>query len=227
MAKIVGILKHASVPTLTASGNKSEARAVDPQDTKVEVLVDGKPETRSVLETVRKFCKALAEKKAKEEEAADHAIVLRTFVGELRTSNAVQGDYQKTYRVVGESADKVQYMADVSQADAWGALKGVDMKALRKKTGAAVFDAVVEEDESISIKPEILKNKVLRKEFSAALTAAFGIEGVKKYFQREVTWGVKEGTDKAQYTLPADQKVVLTEGFKQSADSVKDASQKG
>lgn len=224
MAKVVGILKHASVPTLTPSGKKSEARAVDPQETMVEM--DGEKEPIEVKKAVKLYVKALTAKKQAEKDAERYAEILRTFVGDLRTSNAVAGDYQKTYRVVGGFEDKRRFQTDVSQVDRWSPIDGIDMKALRSKVGASVFDAVVEEDEVVSIKPEILKNKVERKAFSAELTRTFGIEGVKKYFRREVTWIVREGMDRAQYALPSAQRSVLETGFRQSADSVKDTSEK-
>jgi hypothetical protein len=223
MAKVKGILKHASAPTLTASGKKSEVRAVDPQDTVVEV--ENKSDPQPVLEAVRKYCKALAEKKAAEEAAAEHAEVLRAYVGELREGNAKQGDYQKTYRVVGERKDKVLFQADVSQSDKWIAIKGVDLKAVRSKVGAVFFDAIAEEDTTISIKDEILKNRAERVELSKALEAALGIEGIKKYFKKETIYVVREGMDKKQYALPDAEKAALEGGFKQAADTVKDASQ--
>jgi hypothetical protein len=224
MAKVKGVLKYASAPTLTAAGKKSEARAVDPQDTVVEV--ESKAEEQSVLKSVKAYCKAMADEKAAKKAAEEQAEILRAYVGELRSQNAVQGDYQKTYRVVGEKADKLQYQVDVSQADKWGPRKDVDLKALRLKVGVAAFDAVAEEDTTISIKDEILKNRSERVALSKALEAALGVEGIKKYFSKETVWVVKEGMEKAQYSLPADQKTALAEGFKQVADSVKDSSQK-
>lgn len=230
MAKVVGVLKHASAPLLTKSGEKSASRPIDPQDTKVEVIVDGKPQECAVLAAVRKYCEALAAKKAAEDEAGKHAEVLRAFVGEVRTENAIQGDYQKTYRVVGEvgKVDGVstQFQTDVSQADKWSCKKGVDLDAVRRKVGATVFDEVAEQEEEISIAKEILANRKERKEFSKALLDKFGVEGIKKYFKRDVVWVVKDGMDKLQYTLPNDQKAVLEQGFTQAADSVKDVSQK-
>jgi hypothetical protein len=224
MAKVVGVLKQASAPTLTPTGQKSEARAVDPQDTVVQV--EGNFNPQLVKHAVRNYVKALADKKGAEERAAEQAEVLRAYAGELRAANAVAGDYQKTYRVVGERLNKEQFLVDVSQSDRWTPVKGVDLKKLRADKGAVLFDAVVEEETTISIKDEILKNRTLRIELSKALEAALGVEGIKKYFKKETVFVVKEGTDKKQYTLPAPEKGVLEAGFKQVSDSVKDATVK-
>jgi len=221
MAKVYGVLKQASVPVLTASGKKSEVRAVDPQDTQVQV--DRVKDLQPVKEAVRLYCKANAEKKAAEKAVAKHAEVLRTYVGELRTVNAVAGDYQKSYRVVGDRRDKRIHQADVSQQDRWNPQKGMDLKTLRSEDATA-FDAVAEEETVISIKDEVLKNRTLRVELSKALEGALGVEGIKKYFTKETTYVVRSGMDKLQFTLPAQQKLVLERGFKQAADAVKDAS---
>ena len=224
MAKVVGVLKQASAPTLTPTGQKSGARAVDPQDT--EVQVDGKVNPQSVKQAVRNYVKALADKKEAEEKAAEQAEVLRAYAGELRAANAVAGDYQKTYRVMGERFNKEQFQVDVTQSDKWNPIKGVDLKKLRADKGPVIFDAVVEEETTISIKEEILKNRTLRVELSKALEAALGVEGIKKYFKKETVFVVKEGADKKQYTLPAPEKAVLEAGFKQVSDSVKDSTVK-
>jgi len=229
MAKVVGSLKHASAPLLTKSGAKSEARPIDPQDTKVEVTVDGKPEEKSVLEAVRKYCQALAAKKAAEEEAGVYAEVLRAFVGDVRTENAAQGDYQKTYRVVGdqytEGKVKMQAQTDVTGADKFTRRKGVDLDAVRKRVGAASFDTVAEQEETITFNEAILKNRAERKELSKLLLEKFGVEGIKKYFVREAVWVTKDGMDKTQHTLAPEVKAILAECFQQAADSVKDVSQ--
>lgn len=221
MARVVGILKNASAPVLTPGGKPSEARAVDPQDTVVESdELGGKVQVR---ESVRRYCKALAAKKLAEKEAEEHAAVLRAYVGELRRRNALQGDYQKTYRVVGERADKLVYQVDVSEFDSWRPLKGVDLKELRALDREA-FDDVAEEETTISIKDEVLKNKALRLELSRKLEEALGVDGIKKFFKKETTYVVREGMDARHHTLPKAQAAVLEKGFKQVADSVKDAT---
>lgn len=222
MAKVVGSLKHASAPVLTASGKKSEARAVDPEDTTVEV--DSKKDPQVVKLAVRKYCTALKSKKEAEEAAAAAAEVLRAYVSAVRGENATQGDYQKTYRVVGERRDKVMYATDVSQSDKWSPIKGVDLKDLRTQFPAA-FDGVAEEETTIKIRDDVMKNRAKRLALSKALEAALGVQGIKEYFEKETVWVVKDGMDKKQYELDGDEKVVLEKGFKQVSDSVKDASQ--
>jgi len=223
MAKVKGVLKHASVPVRTASGNPSEVRAVDPGDTVVEI--DSQKDPQSVLEAVRRYCQALSSKKEAEEKAAEAAEVLRAYVGELRKERAEQGDYQKTFRVIGERLNRVVFAADVSQADRWSLVKGVDPKKVRAKDPDN-FDLIAEEETTISIKEEVLSNRAERLALSRILEEALGVEGIRKYFKKDTVWVVREGMERRQYTLPPEQHALLTEAFKQATDSVKDARQK-
>lgn len=223
MAKVKGTLKYASVATSTPSGEKSEVRAVDPQDTVVEVEVKGDKSRDIVVKSAPEvYIQALADKKAAEAQAEMYGGVLRAYAGELRGDNALAGDYQKTYRVVGDKCGGVLYQVDVSQADKWNPVKGVDLAELRKKDKDA-FDAVAEEEKTISIKEEVMNNRDLRAELSKGLLAQFGVEGIKKFFKQETVYIVREGMEEKQYTLPDKQRAVLAAGWKQVADGVRDA----
>jgi len=223
MSKVVGVLKNASVPALTKSGEKSEARAVDPQDTQVEV--DGSKNPVDVKGAVLRYCKALKAKKDAENEAAVAADALRAYVGELRKENAEQGDYQKTYRVVGERRDKKVYAADVTQSDRWNMRKKVKPADVLKEHGKVVFDKVVLTDESIQIRGDVMSNRAKRRELSKKLEEALGIDGIREFFEKVTMYRVRDGMDRDQYTLDASEWAVIDALFTQSADSVKDATQ--
>jgi hypothetical protein len=226
---VKGTLKYAAVATSTPSGEKSEVRAVDPQNTEVEGKDEkGKPADVFVKAAPQGYILALADKKAAEARAERYGEILRTYVGDLRDQNALAGDYQKTYRVVGDRHGDVLYQVDVAEADKWNPVKGVDLKALRAKDKAS-FDAVADEDSTISIREEVMDNRDLRAELSKGLLAQFGVEGIKKFFKQDTVFIVRKGMEEKQYALPAEQKVVLNAGWKQVADGVRDAKveQKG
>jgi len=222
MARVVGLLKNAAAPTLTPSGKESEARAIDPQDSTV-TDADGKNPV-VVKEAVRLYAKALAAKKAAEEDAADKAEILRVYVGDLRWENAVQGDYHKTYRVVGDRRDKLQYAVDVSEVARFNPIKGVKSKDVIDEHGKDAFDAVVVQEETIKIKDSILSNRAKRLELSKKLEEALGADGIKEFFQKDTIFVVREGMDEKRYTMVPEQRCVLEKMFKQTSDSVKDAT---
>lgn len=223
MSRVVGVLKNASVPALTKSGGKSQARAVDPQDTQVEV--EGSKNPVDVKGEVIRYCKALRIKKEAENEAAISADALRTYVEELRRSNAVQGDYQKTYRVVGDRRDKKVFAVDVSQADRWNLDKKAKPAEITKQHGKQVFDKVVVTDETIKIRDDVMSNRAKRRELSKRLEEALGIDGIREFFEKVTTYAVRDGMAEEQYTIDSTERAVLDAMFTQSADSVKDATQ--
>lgn len=223
MSRVVGVLKSASVPALTKSGEKSEARAVDPQDTQVDV--DGSKNPVDVKGAVLRYCKALKAKKDAENEAAVAADALRAYVGKLRKGNAEQGDYQKTYRVVGERRDKKVYATDVSQLDRWNMRKKVKPADVIEEHGKEMFDRIVVTEESIKIRDDVMSNRAKRRELSKKLEDVLGIDGIREFFEKVTTYSVRDGIDKEQYTLDDSEKAVLNALFTQSADAVKDATQ--
>jgi hypothetical protein len=220
VAKIVGPLKHAAPQTLTPSGNVSKARSVDPEDTQV----DAGSKKLAVVDAVKAYVDATALQKQAKKDADEMAEVIRAYVGAVRRECAVQGDYQKTWRVIGEVEDKKRLSVDVSEVDGWNIIKTVKVEDLRKEHGKEAFSAVVEEETTISIKESVLKNRALRAELSKKLEEALGVDGIREYFEKKTTFSVKEGMEQKQYSLPAEQAAVLTGLFKQTADSVKDST---
>ncbi|MBD3260922.1 MAG: hypothetical protein GF334_04470 [Candidatus Altiarchaeales archaeon] len=229
-----GALTKADVDVKTPSGKKSAIRAIDPTDTVIEVEreTDGKTsaEDIKVKAAITDYVQKLKTKKAAEEAAAEAADVVRFFVGLVRTDNARQGDYQKTYRLMGNKGQKTEYAVDVSENDKWSVSKELDLndkktrEALIEKIGQEDFDKLFEELTTIGIKKEILNNEALRKELSATLFKLLGKDGIKKFFRRETVWTVKKGTEKLQYELPEETVKEFKKIATQAADTVKDAS---
>jgi len=218
---ITGPLNQATVAIKTESGKASALRAIDPEKTAV-TMDDG---TIVVVKTaVNDYVKNILLKKSAEDQAADAAAVLRAYVGAVRDENAYQGDYQKSYRVIGSKTDKTQRAADVSQVDKFSVPKTEDIKAIREALGDDVFKDVFEQVTTISIKKNILDNAKKRKELSEKLVEALGKEGIKEFFQKEDVYVIRKGMDQKQYALDPAVRTKLLEQVKQSADAVKDAT---
>lgn len=214
----------------TASGKKSVVRCIDPQDDTVtlQVEVDDEIEDRTemVKGQVKAFVKASESEKAFKTQKEEAARYLREYVCKNRDENAIEGDYQKTYRVLGtKGAGGLQYAADVSQADKFSLPKDSQLiEDLRGSIDSDLFDENFEKVLVIQIKPEILKNDKTRREFSKLIVEAIGVEGLKKYFQKEEIYEVKEGLDQRQYAMDSEDRAKILGVAKQAADSVKDTS---
>jgi hypothetical protein len=230
-----GHLDKADVDVKTPSGKKSAVRAIDPKDTVIEVEreEDGNTETSDVKvkAAITDYVQKLKAKKDAEEAAAEAADVVRYFTGLIRTENARNGDYQKTYRLIGNKGPKTTYAVDVSENDKFSVDSELDLNdkdtrdALIEKLGEDVFKDLFEETTSIGIKKEVLDNESLRKELSGTLFKMLGKDGIQKFFRRETVWKVKPGTEKKQYELPEETVEKFKEIATQSADTVKDKSE--
>jgi hypothetical protein len=219
---------------LTPGGEKSIMRTLSPgKDEKVaidKVTGSGKNKVtesvqKSVLEAVREYVIASNEIASASEKKEDAAAALRIYVKDIRDTNAYAGDYQKTYRVAGTVGNSgVQFGAAVAHQDRFSIpKKEVDIAALKDLVGKDFFNGHFSKDIQISIKKEVMENKDLRKELTQKLVDAFGVDGIKKYFNKEEVWSVKEGLDKAQYDLDKDTRAKFAEKCKQYADQVTEA----
>jgi len=231
-----GHLDKADVQIKTPSGKASAVRAIDPGDTIIEVEtdVDG---TASVTEVkvktaVTNYIQKLQAKKEAEEATAEAASVVRYFTGLVRSDNAKNGDYQKTYRLMGNKGQKTAYAVDVSENDSFSVSSELDLndkdtrKALIDVLGEDNFKKLFEEKTTIGIKKEVLDNETLRKELSGTLFKLFGKDGIKKFFRRDTLWSVKKGVEQLQYKLDAEVAEEFGKIATQSADTVKDKSTK-
>lgn len=211
--------KIASQP-ITAAGNKSTARTIDPLDSSI-TLEDGSVVT--IRDAVSSFVRYdLMEKSAKEQKE-DSASILREYAEKLRDDNALNGDYQKTYRILGSKSKDIQYAADLSQADKFSIpKKKEDIDALKDILGDQ-FEDYLERDISISIRPEVMKNRKLRTELSKKLAEAFGDE-LRNYFTKEEVWATKKGIDQRQYELKETERIQMREKLVPAKDSVKNTT---
>jgi len=214
------VLNKIAGQTVTASGNKSAARSIDPLDSSV-TLEDGSDLT--VREAVNNFVRYDLQEKSAKEQKEEAASVLRDYALQLRDDYAVNGDYQKTFRVLGSKVKDVQHAADLSQADKFSIpKKEEDINALKDILGES-FAEYLEKDVTISIRPEILSNKKLRTDLSKRLADAFGDE-LKNFFVKEEIWTTKDGIDKRQYDLDESARIQMREKLVPAKDSVKNTT---
>lgn len=219
-------LERVHTPLKTESGEKSEIRLLDPKLS--AALISKKKETSEKLikDAVNEYVKYHALEKSYKDQKDEAAQVIREYVGAVRDANAYEGDYQKTYRVLGKKDDTMQFSADVSQNDKFSIPKTADMTEIKTALGDATFDELFQKTTTISIKPEIMSNDTLRKEFSSILVDKLGMDGLKKYFVKEEVWQVKDGTDTHQYKIPKEKRDILLEHVNPSADTVKNSTSK-
>jgi hypothetical protein len=214
------ILNKIAGQTVTPKGNKSTTRVLDPLDSFV-TLEDGTVVT--VKEAVNSFVRYDLQEKSAKDQKEEFSSVLRDYAGKLRDEYAVNGDYQKTFRVLGGKSKELQMSADVSQADKFSVPKEEeDIQALKTILGEK-FGDYLERDVTISIRPEVLKNKGLRTELSKRLAEAFG-EELKNYFVKDEIWTTKEGIDQLQYTLEEKNREEMRTKLVPAKDAVKNTS---
>jgi hypothetical protein len=214
------VLNKIASKTVTDSGAKSKARTIDPLDSSV-TLVDGSVVT--VKEAVNSFIRFDLQEKSAKEQKAEAAEVVKLYAGKMRDENAVNGDYQKTYRILGSKTKAAQHAADISQSDKFSIpKKNDDIEALKKILGDD-FGSYLERDISISIKPEVLKNRKLRADLSKRLAESFGAE-LSNFFVKEEIWTSVKGIDQRQYELEENQRTQMREKLKPAADSIKNTS---
>ncbi len=220
---ITGPLSKTSVALKTEAGKDSAVRAIDPGQTIVTMEDDGV--AVDVRNAVNNYVKNSLLAKSAKDQADEAAAVIRVYVGAVRDENAYQGDYQKTYRVMGSDVEKISRATDVSQVDKFSVpKKAEEMKALREALGEDEFKTIFEQVTTIEIKKSVLNNAKLRRELSEKLVEAMGKDGIKEFFQKEDVYIVRKGMDQKQYDLAPDVRKKLLAGAKQSADAVKDAS---
>ncbi len=205
----------------TASGEDSAVRALDAMNA---IVVHDDGTEQNVAQAVVKYVIQDTEEKAAKAAKEKAAEVIRLFAGTVRDENALNGDYQKTLRIVGSEIKNTQYAVDASHIDKFSVpKKKADLDALKATLGTA-FNSIFEPTIEISIKKSVLENDDLRKELSAALFKALGADGIRKYFDKEETFRVKKGMAEAQYALEKTVREALRKNVKQTADALKDAS---
>lgn len=213
----------------TASGKKSAVRAIDPQDDTITLDVEVGDEIESTTETVkgqvRAFVQASNSEKAFKDQKETAARYLREYVTVMRTENALNGDYQKTYRLLGPKTKDAQFSADLSHNDKFSLPKDQSLiEGLKDVLDKDTFDETFEKVLTIQIKPEILKNDAKRREFSKMIVEAIGVEGLRKYFEKEEVYQVKKGLDKRQFEMEKEDREALFEVITPSADTVKNTT---
>lgn len=224
-------LSKAGSGRTTPSGKKSNVRNVDPKDKEfsLEFKRKGQDEpdkiTKKVTEAVAEFIRYRNLEESYKEQKSDMAEFIRKFVLELRDGNALQGDYQKTYRIVAGETKGVEKAVNVSQSDSFSAPKKDDIENIKALVGDDLFDEILEKEQVISIRKEIMDNKAKRKELAAKLVEAFGKDEIKEWFVKEERWVAKSGLDKTQYKVGEDKLPELRKFLKPSADSIKDTSE--
>ena len=219
---------------LTPSGEVSTMRTLFPEAEESTIeKTTGKGKNKKteklikkVKDAVRDFVIASTNEAAAKQQKEEAAAFLRQYVKEIRDTNAYNGDYQKTYRVAGIIATSgLQYGAAVSQQDRTTLPKTEEkMKEIKELVKETFFNKQFSRDVVISIKKEILENKASAKELAQALVEKFGVEGIKKYFNKEEVWSMNEGFDKAQYELDKATREQLLGIITLYADLVVDAT---
>lgn len=204
----------------TASGKASTVRDVNVSQAVVKVGKD----PIALRTTVKEFQRFSLLEKSYKEQKEEKAGIIRTFVGSLRDTNALAGDYQKSYRLVAEVKDRIEKAVTVSQVDKFSLpKKDGEMDDLKDFVGDEFFDENFEKVTTIAIKKSILNNKEKRRELSKILAEALGKEGMKKYFEKSEVWTVKDGLDQRQYQLE-DKLTDFRAIVKPSKDSVSDST---
>ena len=202
----------------TASGKNSVAREIDPQN----ALVPNSQKT--VKQAVSDYVEANKVYKDAEKIAKSAGEDVKTFIKQHRDTNAEQGDYQKTYRVLGNKDGDTLFAADVSQIDKWTIPKSdIEIDAIKDLVGDDFFAKMLSKEVTISIRKEVMDNKVLRAELTAKLVSTFG-KDLNKYFVKEEVWETADGLAELQYKLDKDKRDKMRGVLKPSSDAIKDAS---
>jgi len=205
----------------TTTGKDSAVREMDVASAS---LGQGQSQV-SIRTTIKEFQRFSLLEKSYKEQKDEKAEILRMFVGNVRDKDALEGDYQKSFRLVAEKKDKVERAVTVSQRDSFSLpKKDTEMDLIKDLVGEEFFGENFEKVTTIAIKKSILNNKEKRRELSKILAKALGKDGMKKYFEKKEEWVVRDGLDQRQYELGKD-KLTEFRGFvKPSKDSVSDST---
>lgn len=214
------VLNKIAGRTVTPSGNKSTARSIDPLDSSAN-LSDGKE--ISIRDAITSFVRYDLQEKSAKDLKNEYAEVLKEYTKELRDDYAENGDYQKTFRLLGTKTKSVQHCVDLSQNDKASMPKKEEDIEKLKEILDDKFSEFAERDIQISIRKEVLNNRKLRTELSKKLSEAFGDE-LKNFFVKEEIWIPKKGIDQRQYELDKDTRNQMREVLKLSSDSIKNTS---
>lgn len=210
-----------SVILKTAAGNISTVHGLDPEGS--VVIMDDKTE-QEVVQAVTNYVIQDVQEKAANEAKKKAAEIIRTYVAQVRNDNALAGEYQKSYRVMGNKIKGFQYAVDVQQNDKWACPQTKeDIEALKAVLGSH-FDAIMESETTISIKKEVIESDALRRELNALLHKVMGTDDLRKFFEKKEVWRVKRGMAERQYKLPDEIRKNLRANVKQADDTIKDAS---
>lgn len=215
-----------SVSKTTTKG-KSVVRDIDPKDAIVGVVSGKTKKDVKVKDAVVNFVKfSLLEKsyKGQKEEMSE---VVRDYASKVRLDNADQGDYQKSYRVLGGvSKEKVEYGATCSSQDRFRIPKDdLIMDTVKELIGVDIFDKLFSKEITISIREDVLKNKAKKKELTQKLIKAFG-KDLSDWFVKDETWATNEKADETVYELDSKVRAEFLELVPQYKDSVKNSSVK-
>lgn len=219
--------KYATTEILDSKGKPAAARGIDATAETVTVKDDKDQDVeKRIADAIVDFVTAADQEKTFKEKKEAAGELVRKFILDVRTFFAKKGEFTKTFRVFGTVTKKVAYALDVSSSDKFSfSAKKEDMVKLKKELTAGVFKQLFTENASISIKDVVINDDKKRKELTKVLIDALGEDKVKEYFEREVTYTLNPGLYEKTYKFPEETQKVIRENFKQSADSIKDASE--
>lgn len=218
--------KYASTEILNSKGKPTETRGIDGTKETVKGKDDaGKDIVVKIADSITEFVTAASQEKSFKEKKDKAADAIRTFISDVRDFFAGK-DFTKTYRVFGNETDDLKYAVDVSSSDKFTLpAKKEDMVSLKKDLTAGIYNQIIEEEATISIKKVIFDDVKKRRELTKLLVDTLGEEKVKEYFEREVVYKVKPGLSKKIYEFKEDVQKMIRERIKAAADAVKDATE--
>lgn len=207
-----------SFPVLTKAGKPSAARGIEAEAHEINGQL--------VTDAVKNYVDILLKEKALKNEKEKYQTTLRAFAGKVRNFFIGKGEYQKTYRIFGKKTKTRHYAVDAQNNDKFTVpSQKEDMDNLREILGKDTFNQIFEPSVTISIKKNVMENQTMIKELSNILFKALGgAEGVRKYFEREETWSVKEGMAEKIHSFDKDVQKHFFEYVKQAEDTIKNAT---
>jgi hypothetical protein len=219
--------KYSSTEILNAKGKPIETRGIDGTKETVPGKDDaGNNVTVKIADAITEFVTAASQEKSFKEKKDKAAESIRTFISDVRDFFAGKKDFTKTFRVFGNETDDLIYAVDVSNSDKFTLpAKKEDMANLKKDLTAGIYNQIIEEEATISIKKVVFNDVKKRRELTKLLVDTLGEEKVKEYFERDVVYKVKPGLSQKIYEFKEEVQKTIRERIKAAADAVKDASE--
>lgn len=219
--------KYASTEILNAKGNPIETRGIDGTKETVKGKDDaGNDVPIKIADAITEFVTAASQEKSFKEKKDKAAESIRTFISDVRDFFAGKKDFTKTFRVFGNETDDLKYAVDVSSSDKFTLpAKKEDMANLKRDLTAGIYNQIIEEEATISIKKVVFNDVKKRRELTKLLVDTLGEDKVKEYFERDVIYKVKPGLSQKIYEFKKEVQKTIRERIKAAADAVKDATE--